>query len=83
MDNFGTHTTGAFYKAFPPGEAKRLIYRFEFVFTPKHGSRLNMAEIELHVLNAQCLNRHVATMEKKCRKKFGLGRNTEIIKMQL
>jgi hypothetical protein len=64
MDNFGTHTMGAFYEAFPPEEAKRLIDRFKFVFTPKHGSWLNMAEIELHVLNAQCLNRHIATIEK-------------------
>ncbi|GHU65220.1 hypothetical protein FACS1894123_10980 [Bacteroidia bacterium] len=48
MDNFGTHTIGAFYEAFLPAEAKRLIDRFEFVFTPKHGSWLNMAEIELH-----------------------------------
>ena len=38
--------------------------RFEFIFTPKHGSWLNMAEIELHVLNGQCLNRHISTMEK-------------------
>ena len=64
MDNFGTHTIGAFYETFSPEEAKRLIDRFEFVFTPKHGSWLNMAEIELHVLNAQCLNRHIATMEE-------------------
>ena len=64
MDNFGTHTTGAFYEAFSPEEAKRLIDRFEFVYTPKHGCWLNMAEIELHVLNTQCLNRHIATMEE-------------------
>jgi hypothetical protein len=49
MDNFGTHAMGAFYEAFPPEEAKRLIDRFELIFTPKHGSWLNMAEIELHV----------------------------------
>jgi transposase len=60
MDNFKTHSLGAFYEAFEPSEAKRLIDRFEFVFTPKHGSWLNMAEIELHVLNSQCLNRHIA-----------------------
>jgi predicted RNase H-like nuclease (RuvC/YqgF family) len=59
MDNFKTHTLGAFYKVFQPDEAKRLIDRFEFVFTPKHGSWLNMAEIELHVLSGQCLNRHI------------------------
>ena len=63
MDNFKTHSIGAFYEAFAPLEAKRLIDRFEFVFTPKHGSWLNMAEIELHVLNSQCLNRHIATVE--------------------
>jgi hypothetical protein len=50
--------------SFQPEEAKRLIDRFEFVFTPKHCSWLNMAEIELHVLNTQCLNRNIATMDK-------------------
>ncbi|KAA6307919.1 hypothetical protein EZS27_040408 [termite gut metagenome] len=64
MDNFKTHTLGAFYEAFEPVEAKRLADRFEFIFTPKHGSWLNMAEIELHVLNAQCLNRHIPTIKK-------------------
>jgi hypothetical protein len=64
MDNFGTHTIGAFYEAFSHEEAKRLVDRFEFVFTPKHGSWLDMAEIELHVLNSQCLNRNIATMEE-------------------
>lgn len=64
MDNFGTHTNGALYETFEPVEAKRLSDRFEFIFTPKHGSWLNMAEIELHVLNGQCLNRHIATMKK-------------------
>ena len=64
MDNFKTHDASAFYETFVPGEAKRLWDRFDFVFTPKHGSWLNMAEIELHVLNGQCLNRHIPTMEK-------------------
>jgi transposase len=64
MDNYSTHTIGAFYEVFEPNEAKRLIDRFEFVFTPKHGSWLNMAEIELHILNKQCLNRHIATMQE-------------------
>ena len=45
-------------------EAKKLWDRFEFIYTPKHGSWLNMAEIELHVLNGQCLNRHISTMKK-------------------
>ena len=64
MDNFKTHAASAFYETFKPTEAKRLWDRFEFVYTPKHGSWLNMAEIELHVLNGQCLNRHIDTMEK-------------------
>lgn len=64
MDNFKTHSIGAFYEAFEPSEAKRLIDRLAFIFTPKHGSWLNMAEIELHVLSSQCLNRHLATFEE-------------------
>ena len=64
MDNFKTHVASAFYETFEPEEAKRIWDRFEFIFTPKHGSWLNMAEIELHVLNGQCLNRHIPTMAK-------------------
>lgn len=64
MDNFKTHTASAFYETFEPKEAKRLWDRFEFVYTPKHGSWLNMAEIELHVLNGQCLNRHISSINK-------------------
>lgn len=64
MDNFGTHTLGALYEMFVPEEARRLRKRFEFIYTPKHGSWLNMAEIELQVLNRQCLNRHIARKDK-------------------
>ena len=64
MDNFKTHAASAFYETFDPVEAKRLWDRFEFVYTPKHGSWLNMTAIELHVLNGQCLNRHISTMKK-------------------
>jgi len=62
MDNFKTHTAAALYETFEPKEAKRIWDRFHFVFTPVHGSWLNMAEIELHVLNAQCLKRHLASL---------------------
>lgn len=61
MDNLGTHTLGALYEAFTPEEARKLRNRFEFIYTPKHGSWLNMAEIELQVLNRQCLNRHITS----------------------
>jgi hypothetical protein len=64
MDNFKTHAPFAFYETFEPAEARRLLSRFEFVFTPKHGSWLNMAEIELHVLSGQCLNRRISTKEE-------------------
>lgn len=64
MDNFKTHSPGALYETFEPKEAKRIWDRFEFVFTPKHGSWLNMAEIELNVLNSQCLNRRIDNMEE-------------------
>ena len=59
MDNLSTHNPGALYEAFNPEKAKKLWDRFEFVYTPKHGSWLNMAEIELNVLNGQCLNRRI------------------------
>ena len=64
MDNFKTHAASAFYETFEPREAKRIWDRFEFIYTPKHGSWLNMAEIELHVLNRQCLNRHIANSDQ-------------------
>ena len=59
MDNYGTHNPGALYEAYSPEKAKKLWDRFEFVYTPKHGSWLNMAEIELNVLNGQCLKRRI------------------------
>jgi transposase len=59
LDNLNTHTPSAFYLAFEPEEARRLVNRFEFHFTPKHGSWLNMAEIELSVLSRQCINRRI------------------------
>jgi hypothetical protein len=64
MDNFKTHTAGALYETFEPCEAKRIWDRFEFINTPKHGSWLNMAEIELNVLMNQCLSKHIATIEQ-------------------
>jgi len=68
MDNLNTHTPGSLYEAFSPQKAKELWDRFEFIYTPKHGSWLNMAEIELNVLNSQCLNRridNIDTIEKE------------------
>lgn len=59
MDNLNTHTGASLYEAFPPEEARSLLDRLEIHYTPKHGSWLNIAEIELRVLIGQCLNRRI------------------------
>jgi len=59
MDNLATHKAASLYEEYPPEEAKRIRDRFELIYTPKHGSWLNMAEIELNVLMGQCLNRRI------------------------
>ena len=63
-DNLNTHTKGAFYDAFPPGQARALVQRLEFHCTPKHGSWLNIAECELSALERQCLRgERIASLE--------------------
>ena len=59
-DNLNTHKPSSLYKAFPADEARRIAEKIEFHYTPKHGSWLNMAEIELSVLSRQCLSRRIA-----------------------
>jgi transposase len=63
LDNLNTHGPGSLYEAFEPAEARRLVEKLEFHYTPKHGSWLNMAEIELSILQRQCLNRRLADEE--------------------
>lgn len=63
LDNLNTHGPGSLYEAFAPAEARRLIKKLEFHYTPRHGSWLNMAEIELSILQRQCLNRHIPDEE--------------------
>lgn len=60
LDNLNTHKPASLYEAFAPEEARRIIKKLEFHYTPKHGSWLNMAEIELSVLQRQCLDRRIA-----------------------
>jgi hypothetical protein len=60
MDNLNTHSISSLYETFPPAEARRLAERLEIHYTPKHGSWLNMAEIEFSALNTQCLDRRIA-----------------------
>jgi hypothetical protein len=59
QDNLSTHKPASLYEAFPPSEARRLVERFEWHYTPKHGSWLDMAESELGVLSTQCLDRRI------------------------
>jgi DDE superfamily endonuclease len=63
MDNLNTHSGASLYETFPPEEAWRLLQRLEIHYTPKHGSWLNMAEGELSVLQRQCLDRRIGTVE--------------------
>jgi hypothetical protein len=62
-DNLSTHTSAALYEAFEPAEARRLAQRFEWHYTPKHGSWLNVAEMELSVLARQCLDRRIPDLD--------------------
>ena len=64
QDNLSTHSAGALYQAFPPAEARRILRRLEFHYTPKHASWLNMVEIEIGVLRSQCLDRRIDTKEQ-------------------
>ena len=63
QDNLNTHIKASLYKAFLPEEAKRIANKLEFHYTPKHGSWLNMAEIELSVLAKQCLDRRISSQD--------------------
>jgi transposase len=64
LDNLSTHTEASLYKAFPPQEARRILRRLEFHYTPKHASWLNMAEIEIGNMNQQCLDRRIPDKDK-------------------
>jgi hypothetical protein len=64
MDNLNTHTIGSLYEAFSPDEARRLAEKLEIHYTPKHGSWLNMAEIEIGILSRQCLAKYIDTRAK-------------------
>jgi len=83
-DNLNTHKPASLYEAFPPEEARRLIDKLEVHYTPKHGSWLNMAEIELGVLQRQCLNRRIpdlATLKSEVAA-WQRARNSEQVKVK-
>ena len=64
LDNLNTHTPGSLYEAFDPAKARRLARKLEIHYTPKHGSWLNMAEIELGILSRQCLKEHMENLQQ-------------------
>ncbi len=64
LDNLNTHTAGALYEAFEPQEARRILRKLEFHYTPKHGSWLNMAEIEISILSRQVLKQRIGSVER-------------------
>lgn len=83
LDNLNTHVLAAFYLAFEPQEARRLVERFELHYTPKHGSWLNMAEIELSALTRQCLDRRIPDKDTLIQQvqAWEDQRNSEVIKV--
>jgi hypothetical protein len=84
LDNLNTHSPASFYEAFEPEEARRLVNRFEFHHTPKHGSWLNMAEIELGVLARQCLSGRIPNKETLATEvtAWEVERNASVVKVQ-
>lgn len=83
QDNLNTHSPASLYDAFEPTEAKRLTDRFEFHYTPKHGSWLDMAEIELGILGRQCLSRRIDNVQALAReaKAWEVARNAAATKV--
>ena len=67
LDNLNTHRVASLYETFPPAEARRIAQRLEFHYTPKHGSWLNMAEIEFSVFSRTCLRQRLPDEESLCR----------------
>lgn len=83
MDNLNTHQGASLYEAFDPAEARRILDRLEMHYTPKHGSWLNMAELELSHLSRQCLNRRIpdqATLRKEVTAWYK-ARNEKVVKV--
>jgi hypothetical protein len=80
QDNLNTHTGAALYEAFAPAEARRILNKLDFRYTPKHGSWLNMAEVEIGVVLGQCLDQRIPTMPTVRRKVSGWERRRNTAK---
>ena len=83
LDNLNTHSPAALYEAFAPEQARRLLRRLQFHFTPKHGSWLNMAEIEISILSRQCFKQRVSNLEQLAdvSRKWTIARNEQSAKI--
>ena len=83
MDNLNIHKPSSLYKAFPAAEARRIIKKLEIHYTPKHGSWLDIAEIELNVMTRQCLSRRIDSLDKLSKElsAWENNRNTEAAKV--
>ena len=77
LDNLNTHRKASLYQTFPAEEARRIAQRLEFHYTPKHGSWLNMAEIEFSVISRSCLRQRLPDEESLCREVQGPGTGTK------
>ena len=82
-DNLNTHTPACLYERFEPAEARRLAQRFEWHYTPEHGSWLNMAEIELSILSRQCTNRRIANKKTLTAEVAAWEKNRNNFKVQI
>jgi hypothetical protein len=78
QDNLNTHSGGSLYERFPPEEARRILDKIEFHYTPKHGSWLNMAETEIGIMNRQCLSRRLDCQSKLAREVAAWEKNRNI-----
>ena len=83
MDNLNTHKLSSLYEAFEPAEARRIAERLEIHYTPKHGSRLNIAEIEIGVMTRQCLDRRIESQDalKRETRAWQEQRNAEAVQV--
>lgn len=77
LDNLNTHTPGALYEAFPPAEARRILRKLAFHYTPKHGSWLNMAEIEISILSRQVLKQRIGSVSRLMEATWSQRRNDQ------
>jgi hypothetical protein len=82
-DNLNTHSPACLYERFEPAEARRLAQRFEWHYTPEHGSWLNMAEIELSILSRQCTNRRIPDKQTLAKEVAGWERDRNNVKVQI